>query len=978
MKTKFKKIISLLLVFTVIFSSTVLSSSAKSAETKVSRDTVLVLDISGSMDGTPMSVMKQAAKKFCEAVLSASGNNRVAIVAFESSCYVLDFISDLSILEAYINKLNDSGGTNLYSACSQADSLLANSSASVKNMVILTDGLPQSGAYSSSGQYTSMDSSYYYDYANAVYSLVKGFKNYAIYTLGFFHTLSGSDLTFARRFLNDLQNSGYYDVTNADDLEFVFGEIAGDIADEVKVVDYYIESEGKYSKVSINVNFKDSFFAEDSEVYNHDLARLCSQFTVAGYTKSNGLAKNAEGYLSAETVLENALISLGFSEPESDLSTTETQVNYFIANRKINVDAKEYTLIFTGFIGSYYPQWYNNFDPGTGETHEGFNSAKKFAYKKLENYIKDRNLNKDNTIFLITGHSRGAATSNLVAAQLIKDEKYATADNIFTYAFATPNSTSLPERNNEEYKRIFNIVNPEDFVTKVLPTSWDYGRYGTTYTLPSKSNMSSSRYDVYVDNMQPYFSLLTKGETYHPFEKGTKATSTVIKKLSDAAGDIDGLYEPNFKWLGESVSLQEFFQKTLCSYVGEKPGSPKIEKAQNLLIDTFIKRWSSDSVILAITDYFIGNEGIGSFTSGIVSEKFFTNAHQAETYCAYMMTMSEKAVTNKEKPYIFTINCPVDAEVIDKSTGEVVGRIVDNTVDETVEAKENSIVADVDGDSKSFWIPSDGDYEIRLTGNGSGTMDCTVAEIDPDLGETSRINFFDVEIEDGLKLTGEMDGETFELEEFELEYESGKKLSPTEQIDGQNEKVTVYTEAVGNGFVSPTMTVTRGDYVTVSATAEDANSYFVEWYDLDTGETLSNDAEYSFVAKEDINLGAYFYTNEFFVFEPSTYNINYGDILVLEAYKGDLPEGAQLIWYTEGNSVDAWSYWDDDSVDYVEGIGSGYSTIYVEVVDEYGNPILDGEGNPYNDAITVYCNGSFIMRLISFFKNLFGIDRYVY
>ena len=81
------------------------------------------------------------------------------------------------------------------------------------------------------------------------------------------------------------------------------------------------------------------------------------------------------------------------------------------------------------------------------------------------------------------------------------------------------------------------------------------------------------------------------------------------------------------------------------------------------------------------------------------SEGYFEDSHCAETYCAYMMSMSEYQVKQTRKAYKNTVNCPVDIEVIDKETGEVVGRIVNNIIDEEIAAKENAIVMSVNGDS---------------------------------------------------------------------------------------------------------------------------------------------------------------------------------------------------------------------------------------------------------------------------------------
>ena len=226
-----KKIISFILVLSMIIS--VFSIGMVSSAEESSRDTVLLLDVSGSMYGTPLQVMKEAAKKFCISVLGAEGTNRVAIIAFEGDYYFNDFSSDVSEISSYIDGLTDMGMTNVYSPLEKAHSILSMSTAKVKNIVLLTDGLPNEGETLSTGKYNSSDS-YDYEYANAIYDFAeKTLKpNYNVYTLGFFHSLSGSELAFARKFLEDIQNRAYYDVTDVDKLEFTFGEVAEDIKND--------------------------------------------------------------------------------------------------------------------------------------------------------------------------------------------------------------------------------------------------------------------------------------------------------------------------------------------------------------------------------------------------------------------------------------------------------------------------------------------------------------------------------------------------------------------------------------------------------------------------------------------------------------------------------------------------------------------------------------------------------------------------
>jgi len=280
-----------------------LTVSAASAENTVkTRDTVLVLDATGSMYGTPMAEMKEAAKIFCSNVLSASGKNRVAIVVYQSSVTkTLDFTSDQDSLNSTIDSISASWNTNIGAGIDSASSMLSSSNADVKNIVLLTDGLPNTGSYRSPGKYSSSDISRdYYIYANYVYERCSELKqNYNIYTLGFFHNSSEKELDFGRRFLMDIQNKGYYEVTNASDLKFVFDDLAEDITEEnypIIIVPGIMGSELYDSKgdvVWIDPTLSSLPWWKAIMVNNLDLGRLDIGTDLK--TPKNGINLNAPG-----------------------------------------------------------------------------------------------------------------------------------------------------------------------------------------------------------------------------------------------------------------------------------------------------------------------------------------------------------------------------------------------------------------------------------------------------------------------------------------------------------------------------------------------------------------------------------------------------------------------------------------------------------------------------------------------------------
>lgn len=193
----------------------VLATQLNSAtQQSLSRDVVLVLDVSGSMSNEPITTLKNVAKIFIDDISEASGDNRVAIVTFASDAQTLiGFTNDWEALNSSINGLSAGGLTELAKGLSKADSLLEQSNADIKNIVVLSDGYPE-----------SQESK---DPAGDVYSLAPSLKaKYNIYTIGFFHSS-----TKGRDLLKNLQNKVYYEVTTTDvsDLKFVFDEVAKEL-----------------------------------------------------------------------------------------------------------------------------------------------------------------------------------------------------------------------------------------------------------------------------------------------------------------------------------------------------------------------------------------------------------------------------------------------------------------------------------------------------------------------------------------------------------------------------------------------------------------------------------------------------------------------------------------------------------------------------------------------------------------------------
>lgn len=791
-------------------------------------------------------------------------------------------------------------------------------------------------------------------------------------------------------------------------------------------------------KGTVDISFDSFWFT--SNWYNHELCRFASKFAMLGYDQGDPTPDGNGKKMQNE--LYHALETIGFTFFEYNNHTGRDEVNYFIAKRKVNVHNREYDLVFMGLIGTYQSQWETDFDSGYNEyssvvvpeVHEGFNNAFNYAYTKLKDYISINNLNSERTIVLLTGHSRGAAVANLLAAELTKAyfytgcEKLCAKDKVFAYTFATPNvikkSSSVE---NNHYEHIFNVVNPEDFVTKCMPAEWGYTRYGKTFVLPSSTN--DKNYYKYDDTVEAYYQQYrNNGDEYQNYYLGEKDVYDIEKEITSSVTNAEEYYTKKFLTggaFGATTDLHEFFVNNVAKAAGGNWGA-------GISLYTFSNNRNCDDLFQDIASFFIDNH----------FNRCFDDAHMSQTYCAFVSTLNGNELRQERKAYVGTANCPVDIEVYEKGTGELIGRIKDNVVDEEIAAKEKAVVMSVNGDSKSFWLPSNGNYEVKLIGNDNGTMDYTVAKIDSDTGETERVNFFDVPITKGAAWAGETASEGFDIADYTLTSESGAVLTHTESVDGEAARFSITTTAEGNGMVDGALSVVSGDYVTVRAVPDEGNS-FAGWYE--NGTLVASEQEYAFVAKSDRDLTAKFIENQAETFkatfvadgvtvkvvefargatgieEPpvppkegytgrwSAYTLAESDIVITAIYeKNEEPPvepenptadasinvaGAKTIRYGTKVKITATAanlkegYYLVLSVDgkEIKGTNTAVSFEYgelkrdvtysVKIVDEKGNIMRDGSGQDLSqDGGKITCRAGFLNKLIAFLQKIFNMQ----
>lgn len=117
---------------------------------KTTSDVVLVIDCSGSMEGTKLTNTRAAAKAFGEKLLTEGSTTRIAIVTYADTAakYNDGRFYTASELNAFENAIDvatyANGGTNQQAGIHAAQELLSSdaSTGKLKNMVILSDGAP--------------------------------------------------------------------------------------------------------------------------------------------------------------------------------------------------------------------------------------------------------------------------------------------------------------------------------------------------------------------------------------------------------------------------------------------------------------------------------------------------------------------------------------------------------------------------------------------------------------------------------------------------------------------------------------------------------------------------------------------------------------------------------------------------------------------------------------------------------------------
>lgn len=561
-----------------------------------------------------------------------------------------------------------------------------------------------------------------------------------------------------------------------------------------------------------NVKWEDNWFATDSTKYNHELARTSMVLSAAAYTSGENM-KNVWADFNFDTIKT-------YYPPKATKDNNDF-VAYSFAAKELTGNADGITLIAIAVRGTPgSAEWYSNFNIGKYEfLHTGFAQAAASLKENLESYLtmlKNAGYKIDNnTKYLITGHSRGAAVANIVAMNLTGNN-YSDKTNIFAYTFATPAVTTRASQS--EYNNIFNIINLEDFVPHVPMAVWGFGRYGIDIPLPSKSYYSSEYFDKIHTKMETQFIDMSGKSALHTYKEGTQEVNGLTAHVVELSPTKTDYYDtPNVFSFGISAldisckTMHEYFT-VLASFLAADSLADQVASVTSLVS-------SLNGDYAPITAFFIQHETF--------NQRVF-DAHCPALYLSWMRSCTAEELFgyyNDESYPLYkqiTIKCPVDVFVYNEA-----GTLVASVVNETV--VKDTLAVSVNEGEKVVDLPSDQAYQVEIKARDTGTVDYIIEEKTANGSfDTTRTVFFDdIAIATGDILTGSIDTkENTTAANYSLTKNDETVIIATSDSNGN--LFSVIVSNTENGTVSATPAwAAQGNEVTIIVTPDPG-------YELDT------------------------------------------------------------------------------------------------------------------------------------------------
>lgn len=272
--------------------------------------------------------------------------------------------------------------------------------------------------------------------------------------------------------------------------------------------------------------FRKHFDSVNSTVYNPKLAYMLAGLSRAAYSKDN---------------IKKSLLALGFGDYViKEYGKDKFNAGYSIGKQKLSDGS---TLVLITVRGSSNTgNWISDINcittNGTSGNHVGFDTSANNVYNNLKSFMGDE-IPTSNVKYVITGHSLGAATANLLSMKL--SNAGVPKSKVYNYNFACPDvarGNDLYWNPNGIHDNMFNIGYCKDYVSLLpgvtlnLGNANTWGKYGRSYWF-SKDWSKSSEIDIDLSfkahDAKNYVDYLEKLNVLSKFKNWSEMTAARAK-----------------------------------------------------------------------------------------------------------------------------------------------------------------------------------------------------------------------------------------------------------------------------------------------------------------------------------------------------------------------------------------------------------------------------------------------------------------
>ena len=520
-----------------------------------------------------------------------------------------------------------------------------------------------------------------------------------------------------------------------------------------------------YHPVEVDVDFDPVRDLADCSLseYNQRLAMLTCALSQAVYNQ-NHHENDSSAYI------EQSLRNAGFSCIAWHPNVSGSSVASAIAQKKVIVGQEIKTVLLVCIRGTVGIEWVGNFlvDYTKGaQYHADFRNAADNVLNRIYTYCSQYGIDSATTRAVLTGHSRGAAVTDLVAHDMNTAAPWnGLVSELVAYTYAAPSCTTSPSADGN----IFNYIYAYDVVGFVPYQG--FGKYGKNYYVglpgrnaPAEVKNAFYKYTNYVEYENVGNNLGIELITAVP----SGLLSIMDSKLADVIAN----------WVFEAPNLAYGIGTSIPA--GDS-GIARAHSCENYLAWVFNAGLSNTMTPQAIiADAMDHNDalfdGIALLSyevlGPVITPLAVLTRHAGRQQIA--AALAATAAKTEGGSYFLGYMCPVNVEILD-SEGNVVGSYANHEI--VQDSSEIFMLTEDEGDF--MVIPTGKELTIRVTGNAAGTMEIMMARYQEGENgiEITQANAFEgIRIEEGtvyemhLDEQGNAYGFDFpETEDFELAF----------------------------------------------------------------------------------------------------------------------------------------------------------------------------------------------------------------